>query len=440
MKQIIFVLLLLLSSKIYCQTISPMQMSDSVYIWLTTERYDQIEKHWEQSFLINSKITNLADQYVKIWEHIIDQYGELQDISEYAELDSTNGVVVIRNFIFKNDSIGVKVIVNKESEIIGQFFVSAIILNYKDADYVDTSKFEESDIAFAEFKNITGKITIPKNIDSSKKVPCVIIVHGSGPSDLDGTLVGRKPYRDIAFGLSSNEIAVLRYNKRTFLGKIKDANNFTIDDESVNDAVAAVEFVRNNYADEIGEIYVLGHSMGGYVMPRIAKKTKIATGFISVAGNARSIAELTKEQVLYIDNIFGGTDQKELDNIIRQCDFVLNGKFTKDTPVDSFSFFHTPAVYLVNLKKYNPVKEFQNEKRPILFIQGGRDYQVPIKDFELWKKGLSKNKNCTFVLIDDLNHMLQEGEGRSVPSEYSDPKNVSKKVVDNVLEWLNKKK
>jgi fermentation-respiration switch protein FrsA (DUF1100 family) len=434
MKQIIFALLLLISCKVYCQDITPMQISDSVYIWLTTGKYDQIEKHWNQSWLTESKITDLAEQYAGIWEQLIKQYGKFQYITDYAELDSSsNGVTIIRNFVFENDSIGVKVSVNKNNEIVGQFFVPAIVLNYKDADYVDTSKFEEFDIAFAEFNNITGKITIPKNIN--KKVPCVVLVHGSGPNDFDESAYGRKPFRDIAYGLSSNGIAVLRYNKRTYLNKIENINNFTMDDETINDAVSAVDFVKNNYTDKIDKIYVLGHSQGGYAMPRIAKKSKTAAGFISIAGNSRPMPELIKEQYNYFNDLFG-MDEDILNKIIKDSDFILSGNFTKDTPTDSL-LFNTPAPYWLDLKNYNPVKEFQKEKRPILFIQGGRDYQVPMKDFKLWQDGLSKNKNCKFVLIEELNHILQEGEGRSVPSEYQEPINVSKKIIDNILVWIN---
>ena len=434
MKRIIFILFLLMCGKIYCQDLSPMQMSDSVYIWLTTGEYDKIEKHWDQSSLADAKITNLAEQLSDMWEALIMQYGNFEYITDYAELDSSaNGVLIVRNIVFENDSLGVKVNVNKNNNIIGLFIVPAIILNYVDAEYVDTSLFEEFDIAFAESENITGKITIPKNIN--KKVSAIILVHGSGPADLDESIAGRKPFRDIAYGLSSNGVAVLRYNKRTYLGKIKDINNFTIDDESVDDAVAAVEFIKNNYADKIDKIYVLGHSQGGYVMPRIAKKSKTATGFISIGGAARPLPELVKDQYNYLNDLFG-IDENVLNEIMQSCDLILSGEFTKDTPD---LLFNTPASFWLDLKNYNPVKEFQNEKRPILFIHCGRDYQVTIADFELWQAGLSKNKNCKFVTIDDLNHLMQEGEGRSVPSEYQIPINVSKKIIDSILEWLENK-
>jgi fermentation-respiration switch protein FrsA (DUF1100 family) len=414
-------------------------MSDSVYIWLTSGKYEQIEKHFNKSVLEeNSGITSkLSD----MWKQFTDEYGTFQYITDYAELDSSLGVFIIRNVVFEKDSIGIKVGINTNNQIITLLIVQPIVLIYNDADYVDTTKFEEFDIAFAEDNNITGKITIPKDVNKSKKkIPCVVLVHGSGPSDLDETISGRKPFRDIAFGLASNGIAVLRYNKRTYLGENIDPNAITLNEETINDAISAIEFVKNNYGNKINKIYILGHSLGGYSIPRIANKSKIANGFISLAGSSRPLPELIKEQYLYISELFGletKAEKEMLEQIIKSCDLVMDNKFTKDTPRDSLPM-GIPASYWLDLKDYDPVKELQKEKRSILFIQGGRDYQVTKKDFDGWKDGLSKNKNCSFVLIDDLNHLLQEGEGRSVPIEYSEAKNVSKKVIDNIVKWINK--
>ncbi|MCL2039053.1 MAG: alpha/beta fold hydrolase [Bacteroidetes bacterium] len=434
MKQIVIVLfLLVVNANVYCQNLLPEHIANSVFFWFTTGKFEKIEEQWDKSVLEEAKITDLAEQLEDLWQQLVIQNGNFESISEYAELDTTNGMLIVRNIIFENDSIGLSVNVNKDNLIIGLFMVPPIILDYKDADYVDTSKFEEFDVEFAENNDITGKITIPKNIDKGKKVQCVVLVHGSGPQDLDQTIFGRKPFRDIAFGLSSNNIAVLRYDKRTYLGKIKDVDNFTIDEESVDDAVSAVDFIKNNYADKIDKIYVLGHSQGGYVMPRISKKSKNTEGFISIAGNARSIPELMKYQYEYLGDLFG-LDKKYLEPLTASCDIILSGNFTKDTPASEL--INSPAAYWLDLKNYNPTQEFKNEKRPILFIQGGRDYQVTMTDFNLWKKDLSKNKNVKFVVIDELNHLMQEGEGRSVPTEYKEPIHVSKKIIDNILQWL----
>ena len=45
--------------------------------------------------------------------------------------------------------------------------------------------------------------------------PAVVLVAGSGPQDRDETIGPNAPLRDLAWGLASNGIAVLRYDKRT---------------------------------------------------------------------------------------------------------------------------------------------------------------------------------------------------------------------------------
>jgi hypothetical protein len=46
---------------------------------------------------------------------------------------------------------------------------------------------------------------------------------GSGPIDRDQTVGGNKPFKDLATGLASRGIAVLRYDKRTMIYRAKVA-------------------------------------------------------------------------------------------------------------------------------------------------------------------------------------------------------------------------
>ena len=94
------------------------------------------------------------------------------------------------------------------------------------------------------------------------------------------------------------------------------------------------------------------------------------------------------------------------------------------------------AKYWLSLQDYNPVEEFKNEKRPILFIQGGRDYQVTKTDFDLWKNGLNRPNN-KFVFFDDLNHLMQAGNSKSTPKEYETKNFVDKKVIKEIINWIN---
>jgi len=73
----------------------------------------------------------------------------------------------------------------------------------------------------------------------------------------------------------------------------------------------------------------------------------------------------------------------------------------------------------------------------MLILQGERDYQVTMKDFELWRKGLSGRGDVTFKSYPKLNHLFLEGEGKSVPAEYAIPAHIPDYVFDDIAAFVN---
>ncbi|KAA6351544.1 Esterase EstD [termite gut metagenome] len=74
---------------------------------------------------------------------------------------------------------------------------------------------------------------------------------------------------------------------------------------------------------------------------------------------------------------------------------------------------------------------------PILIFQGERDYQVTMADFELWRTALSAKPNVSFKSYPLLNHLYQEGNGRSIPSEYNNANPVPQYVMDDIVAFIN---
>lgn len=126
----------------------------------------------------------------------------------------------------------------------------------------------------------------------------VVLVHGSGPGDRDATVGQIKQFKDLALGLASRGIAVLRYDKRTRVhaSLMRDLSGFTVKDESIDDAVAAVQVLRSTSGVDPNRIVVLGHSMGGMLVPRIAAAGPPAAGFVVMAGAARPIPQAVVER------------------------------------------------------------------------------------------------------------------------------------------------
>ena len=104
----------------------------------------------------------------------------------------------------------------------------------------------------------------------------VIFVHGSGPHDRDETIGENKPFKDIAEYLLNNGIASYRYDKRTYSHPEAFTEKSTVEEETINDAVNAALYFKNN-ADYKGyQIIILGHSRGAYMMPKIAEKAQVS--------------------------------------------------------------------------------------------------------------------------------------------------------------------
>ena len=91
--------------------------------------------------------------------------------------------------------------------------------------------------------------------------------------------------------------------------------------------------------------------------------------------------------------------------------------------------------YWEDLASYDQLEVASQLEIPILVLQGERDYQVTMEDFEHWKEALS-GKNARFISYPSLNHMMIEGAGPSTPQEYMLPGHLSQEVVDDIVDWI----
>jgi fermentation-respiration switch protein FrsA (DUF1100 family) len=98
--------------------------------------------------------------------------------------------------------------------------------------------------------------------------------------------------------------------------------------------------------------------------------------------------------------------------------------------------FEVQATYWVWLNNYPHVKLAKKMDRPLLILQGERDYQVSNENFELWKKSLKNKKNVGFKSYPMLNHLFEEGTGESTYSEYFTKNNIPEYVINDIYNWL----
>lgn len=373
----------------------------------------------------------------------------------YGDYEERVGEIVSEAQGFKIVSIGTKhalrdiaynVVFNDGGEISGFHYNELANLD----DFTDEPSTEAQNgpngraIMFGEddFK-LEGTLSIP---EGEGPFPAVVLVHGSGSTDRDETIFGNKPFKDIAEGLLEKGIAVLRYDKRTFTHGQKFVDpelmgSFTIYDETIDDAQYAVEYLKGVDGIDAGQIFVLGHSLGGNQAPRIAKDRTDIAGIISMGGNVTPLQDLMLYQYHYIYDLQGEMDEetsKIIDEQIAQAEKAIANinQLSETQTFEAAELFGIPAVYWMDLKDYDPTVIAKELNIPILILQGGRDYQVPVEEFEKWKDALGDK--AEYRLYETLNHLFMPGEGTPSPDEYQTPGHVSDEVIEDIAQWILK--
>lgn len=402
---------------------------------LAASRFEEAVKPFDETMLRALPPAKLEE----VWKGLVEKFGPLKRISSTRTEKIGKYQAVYVRTEFAREAMEAKVVLDEENRIAGLFFVPAA--EYRVPSYVDASAFTEVEVRVG-----TGKWVLPGTLSLPKGAgpfPAVVLVHGSGPHDRDETIGPNRPFRDLAQGLASRGIAVLRYEKRTKhlvkeLAEIGD--RLTVREEVIDDAAAAVDVLAGHEKIDGRRIVVLGHSLGGYLMPRIAGATERAAGFIILAGATRPLEDLFVEQTEYILSLDGSLseeDREQIEKLKKQAAMVKSPEL-KPTDKDRV-FFGAPAAYWVDLRGYDPPREAKAVTKPMLILQGERDYQVTMVDFQRWKAALAGREDAKLIAYPTLNHLFAAGKGKATPNEYLAAGNVAEEVIKDIATWVKGK-
>lgn len=303
--------------------------------------------------------------------------------------------------------------------------------------YADASKYTETEVVLGTAPwQLPGTLTMPAG---EGPFPAVVLVHGSGPQDRDETTFGVKPFRDLAHGLASKGVAVLRYDKRTFVHSQKLGANIlklTIQEETVADALAAVKVLAGTKGIDPARIYVLGHSQGGAFAPRIlAQDTakQIAGGILMGAPADFGKALVDQNKIMAQQGLLPAA---QVEFVTAQVAMLQDPSFDPAKPPQGFAL-GIPAYWAdFRGRSAEPLKD---DARPLLILQGARDFQVPADQLDLWLTDLGEGRNVVSKLYPKLNHAFTEGEGpMSALAEYAVPANIPLYVIDDIAGWILK--
>ena len=317
--------------------------------------------------------------------------------------------------------------INRDGLVAGMFFLPGEVAWDRPA-YSKPDSFRERAVTVGDGQwKLPGTLTVPAG---QGPFPAIVLVHGSGPNDRDETVGGVKVFKDLAEGLASRGVVVLRYEKRTrqYGSAMAALASFTVEQETEEDAVKAAALLRAQPEVNPKRVFVLGHALGGYVAPRIAEEDGKLAGLIILAGNVRPMEDLVVEQAEYLG--------VSADNLKTAKAVAAKVKSLEPGDEDSPPVMGLPVAYWLDLKGYDPAAQSKKLAIPMLILQGERDFQVTMKDFALWKTAVGASKGVIMHSYPALNHLLVAGEGKSTEAEYRKPGHVAPEVIDDIAKFV----
>lgn len=290
---------------------------------------------------------------------------------------------------------------------------------------------------------LKGILTIP---ETTAPVPAVVLVHGSGSSNMDEKVLKLAPFRDLAEGLAERGIASLRYNKRSFTYGLKMTRDkstpITVRQETIEDAVLAADLLRQDSRIDRNNIYIIGHSMGGMLAPRIDAEGGNFAGLILMAGSPRLIEDILREQIAEtmacMPAFARKLSRKKMDRLMSGFEGLYD---LTDEEAMKKKFGGGTTMYYFKEMGSHPVPDYlAKTDKPMLILQGEADFQVKADtDFRLYKELLGDRDNVTFRLYPGLNHCFVPTLGMNIAGakkEYGKERHIPAEVLDDVAEWI----
>jgi len=368
------------------------------------------------------------------------QYGAYQSIGSVTATPQAFGTIAAVPVTFANATVTLNVSVNSAGQV-GGFHVGTVapVSPAAPATYVMPGSFTESavTVGLAPWE-LLGTLTMP---NGAGPFPAVVLVQGSGPHDRDETFGLNTPFRDLAWGLASAGIAVLRYDKRTFVHGAQMAadTSITVRQETTDDAIAAIALLRMTPRVDPVQVFLVGHSLGAYLAPRIAAEVPSElAGIAMLEAPTLSIPQLMLLQVQYLASLQGNPSpsaQDQLAALQAAAALADSPDLSPSTPASQLPG-NVPASYWLDLRTYDPVTVAASLTLPMFFSQGGRDYQVPPSELQGWEQALASHANVTFRTYSAMDHLLLNGSGPATPAEYSVPGHVDSQLVADLAAWL----
>ena len=174
-----------------------------------------------------------------------------------------------------------------------------------------------------------------------------------------------------------------------------------------------------------------------FVARRLAASEPQVAGLVLLAPPARPLEDVIADQVRYLARLSGPADESGQQLLAKLAVEVERVKtLTAGEQVAAAELpLGIPAAYWLDLAAHPVLPLAAQEHRPVLLLQGGRDYQVTGADFALWQQALGRS-GAELRLYPELDHAFVSGRGLSSPADYNEPGHVDGRVVQDVAQFI----
>ena len=288
--------------------------------------------------------------------------------------------------------------------------------------------------------SLPGTLTLPATV--AGKIPVVLIVAGSGPTDRNGNSVapgytGPLPhpnsYAQLAWRLAEQGIASVRYDKRS-LGE--NQARIVIAKTSIDDFIGDVTAGAKQLSTDarFSKVVLLGHSEGSELVLQAANRGAPAAGIVMASGAGRHFLPILHEQLA---KQLPAPMLLEYDSAMAA--FIRGESPTATLPPQLMSLLQPEnRLFMQGMQAYDPVAEIARARLPILIVHGANDGQVSLDDDA--RALAAAQPAAKLVVLPTANHVLKAATSPSIVTQlplYMDPRTpIVSDIAPAIAAWM----
>lgn len=422
----------------------PAKTEDERTQWSLTWLKNALEGNADESVLTEAMSQALAAQggLTAVLDGLKASVGPVQSYGEPISGEQQGMYIVVVPITFEKMPLQAIVTTDESGKVAGLLFQP--VIEAAEVPLPEGATAEDVTVDAGTGYPLGGTLTVPASVEG-EKLPAALLVWGSGANGRDETLGANRVFGQLASGLAERGIITLRFDKRVYTyPDAASAPLFSVQEEYVEDVTAALELLKTDPRVDADKVYLIGHSQGGMLAPRLASQTDGLAGIVLMAGSPRDLSDILYDQEM--DTIKGleAPEQKAQYDAWREeaeALYALDEAAAKAHDPLYSGAFH--AYYLWEMHQYDAIELMKQLRMPSLIVQGGNDWQVYADvDYKAFQDALKDEDFVQFKLYDGLNHAFMPSVATNLSDamlEYNQAAEIPAVVLDDLAGFVKGK-